>query len=141
MYILRDNEIECHECGRIYENNTECPGCADEEDRRASKEAEEQAKFEANEEAISEIVSEIEEKLDDANMDYDVHYARSGSVYISVDIEDGNDSVTIRISDHEQVDGGGFNEVSRMRSGEADFDLFLKSGRTAQDALNFVNAA
>lgn len=88
---------------------------------------------------VKRTVKAVEAALNNAGISFEKHVARTGSTYISIEIDEKE--IEIRVADHKQVAGGGFNELAQQRNGETDFDINPKNGRTAQDALNFVNAA
>lgn len=55
----------------------------------------------------------------------DWRWAASGSAYASVAPTAGDWGATIRVSDHRQKVGGGFNETTGERSGDAGLDLWF----------------
>lgn len=85
--------------------------------------------------------SKVVKALEKAGFKVERHNALSGSVYLSVSGAAENHIADVRISDHKQIEGGGFNIQLQDRSGNTDFDIFPEAGRNADDALKFIKSA
>ncbi len=75
----------------------------------------------------------------DMGLDVVPYKSQSGhSRYLTVSPKDGSDEMEIRISDHEQVEGGGFNPETQERSGESTIDLVMESPKDKLDLAGVV---
>lgn len=149
-------EVKCSICGanHIYKTTSKsqakkalCSTCraskseAERLERKAASEAE-SARYEFEKESlknwrgVKRTANMIVNRLNKAGFEYERHDALSGSIYITIEIFD--DFVKLRCADHEQVRGGGFNEATQERSGEADFDIYPEAGKAADDAIFFT---
>ena len=85
--------------------------------------------------------SKVVKTLEKAGFKVERHNALSGSVYLSVSDDYERHIADVRVADHKQIEGGGFNVQLQDRSGNTDFDIYPEAGRNAADALDFVKNA